>query len=322
MAVGVNRQATAVRDATAAVLDVYVRQAAAPDARNWGFEDPGPMLVAALAADGPGGPLPPTVSAWLRNTTGHELVHLGLCGRGMAGFALAMGQAAQTWPEFVTASGKVRDRLIALADRTPWATEAVGWDDYDFISGPSGTLAVLAADPACRPEDTAAVVTHLVRLCADDELSGLRVGQYQDEKLRAWNYGRINAGMGHGVPGVAAGLAGAARAGALSDEGFAALRRVADWLVNESYVDGRGVLSWTLAGFDDGRRLEDGRRHLPRTSHRQAWCYGAPGNAWTLWETAQALGDSELEALAVESARSFLAAYDDDFYLDEDFGDK
>jgi hypothetical protein len=321
MSVGVNRPTTAVHDAAVAVLDGYMRRAAEPDAPAWGFEDPGPMLVAALAADRSRSALPPVVASWLRNTTGDH-AHLGLCGRGMAGFTLAIGQAAHTWPDLAGAAAKVRSRLIELANKVPWRHEAVGWEDYDIIMGPSGTLAVLAADPGCRPEDCAAVVEHLVRLCDRDDLAGIRVGQYAGEETRGWNFGRVNAGMGHGVPGVAAGLAGAARAGALPDAGFAALRRISAWLADQCYVDSRGVVGWATGEFAGGERGPDGRRVLPHCSHRQAWCYGAPGNAWTLWESARALGDSSLEALALESAASFLAAYDDDFYLDDKLVDK
>jgi hypothetical protein len=313
------------RDAAADVLNAYVRQTGAGVVED-GFEDPGPMLLAALVASAGGhvdgrAPIPYAAAVWLRGC-GAGGIHLGMCGRGMAGFVLALGQAARTWPELGGLADRARAELIALAAAVPWRSTEVGWEDYDLIMGAAGTLATLAADPRCTPRDNAPLVRHLAGLCADDELSGLRVSRYEDDPERGWNHGRLNAGIGHGVPGVAAGLQVAARVGGLSDVGSAALRRVAAWLVRQSYVDARGVRTWPSAGWEPADLAAGQRVAARHASTRQAWCYGAPGIAWTLWESARALNDPALEAIAVEAAGSFLAAYDDDIYLDERYPDK
>ncbi|MCA2215057.1 lanthionine synthetase LanC family protein [Jidongwangia harbinensis] len=309
----------AVLDAAGAVLDAYTARSGPGGGP---FEDPGVLLVAAMVADaGPPGaprPVPAAVRAWLARCRGGA-GRLGVNGGGMAGFVLALTRASGTWPELAPTAATMRARLAAAAAGASWRRDRVGWDDYDLISGPSGTLAVLAGDPAGDPADGAPIVAHLTALCGTPDLAGLRVGQYRDDVLRAFNVGRVNAGIGHGAPGVAVGLRAAADAGALPAAGYAALRRVTDWLVAQSYVDGRGVRSWPSTGRAVHRPVPGPTRHVSR---RQAWCYGNPGIAWALWEAARVLDDPGLSAFAADAAGSFLTGYDDDVHLDEQYPDR
>jgi lantibiotic biosynthesis protein len=328
-----------VRDAGEAVLRTYVARGGTG---RTAFEDPGPLLVAAMLTDAAPAadptPVPEALAAWLNRCQGGSDVHLGVCGGGMAGFVLGLERAAATWPELAAAAARARARLVALAAGSPWRRDAVGWADYDLIGGPSGTLATLAANPLGTAADCAPLVEHLVWLCAgtDDgtDLPRLRVGQYREEVLRGFNFGRINAGIGHGVPGVAVALRAAADAGALPAAGYEALQRVCYWLVRQSHVDSRAVLTWTSVGSDGGAggaagaggahgaHGAGGAAHAGHASRRQAWCYGTPGIAWTLWEAARVLDDAALTAFAVEAARSFVNAYDDDYYLDPGYPDR
>ncbi len=318
--VQVDRGERTVLDAAEAALDAYTRQANP----GGGFEDPGPLVVAAMLAEAapPGAPrpVPEAVVAWLSRCKGSTYyANLGVTG-GMAGFVLGLQRAALTWPEFGRIAATMRTRLVEAAAELPWRRDQVGWNDYDLISGPSGTLAVLAADPTCVTEECAPLVEHLVWLCDGADLPRLRVGQYQDEELRRFNHGRINAGIGHGVPGVVAGLRAAADAGALSAAGFDALRRTADWVVRQSFVDSRGVQSWGSLGLHDDADLR--AKLAGHASRRQAWCYGNPGITWALWEAGRVLEDQALMEFASAAAGSFLAVYDDDAYLDHKYPDR
>jgi hypothetical protein len=307
------------RAAADALLDAYTARSGPGGGP---FEDPGVLVVAAMAADaGPPGaprPVPEAVRAWLARCRGGA-GHLGVSGGGMAGFVLALTRASSTWPELAPTAATMRTRLAGAAARAPWRRDQVGWDDYDLISGPAGTLAVLAADPAGSPADCAPIADHLTALCGTADLAGLRVGQYRDDLLRGFNFGRVNAGIGHGAPGVAVGLRAAADAGALTAAGADALRRLTGWLVEQSYLDGRGVRSWPSTGRPGHRPDAAAARHVSR---RQAWCYGNPGIAWALWEAARVLDDPELTGFAADAAGSFLAAYDDDLYLDDRYPDR
>jgi lantibiotic biosynthesis protein len=281
--------------------------------------DAGPAILATALATastkGKGDPPPleddtPACRAlvsWL-----HELrrpSHPGtLCG-GNAGRLLALRIAATSWPRLDGLAAAVRARLCAQAAITPWASMNVGWPDYDLVTGPAGVLLAFAADPDIDATGRAPLVAHLAQLCADEDLRGLRVRQYRDEKLRGWNYGRINMGLAHGMPGIVAALRASADADGLADPVEPTLRRLTGRLLEHCYNDPRGVLTWPT-GSDDSVIARQ------RASRREAWCYGCPGIAWTLWEAGRVLGDQNVQAVASDAAASFIAAYDDDFYLD------
>jgi hypothetical protein len=306
-----------IRQVADAVLDVSA-------AAVGGNGDAGPAMLATAVAmrDASGETAARALVAWLRQLRFPS--HAGLLSGGTAGRLLALRIAASTWPRLDGLAGVLRSRLCAHIAGRPWAVSDVGWADYDLVTGAAGTLLAFAADPAVDPADCDAVITYLTTLCARDDLAGLRAGRYRDDKQRQWNQGRINLGLAHGLPGVVAALSAAADADGLIPVLDQALRRLAGLLLAESFTDSRGVLTWPLAvsgaatvgapvavswpsATDSVGRLTDGRR--------QAWCYGSPGIAWPLWEAGRVLGEPDIQAVAAQAATSFIAAYEDDFYL-------
>jgi len=181
--------------------------------------------------------------------------------------------------------------------------------DYDLLVGAAGTLVTLATDPACPPSACRPVIRHLAGLCDRAGLDRLRLARVYGPDS-AHGVGRVNTGLAHGVPGVIVALCAAAdRADAgPTDDAHPALRRASTWLREQSFVDGRGVVTWTAFQRDD-RPVPD------RPSRRQAWCYGTPGVSWALWEAGRALHDETLRAFAAEAMASFCAAWEDEFYL-------
>ena len=296
---------SAVRSVAEQVLDAF-----AASAQQDGAGDPGPAILATVvagAAAGPhsltdGTPASRAMLAWLGQL--RRPAPLGLFGGGAAGRMLAMRLAAGTWPRLDHPAGVLRARLTARAAAASWAASELSWTDYDLITGPSGVLLAFAADPAISAAQRAPLIGHLTRLCARDDLAGLRVGQYRGEELRGWNFGRINLGLAHGLPGVAAALRAAADADGLAGAVERPLRRLAGRLIDEAFTDSRGVITW-------GAGSRDGQPTL-RASGRQAWCYGCPGIAWTLWEAGRVLGDDRVSAFAARAASSFIAACDSD----------
>jgi lantibiotic biosynthesis protein len=299
---------TAVRAAAETLLDEYART------EDRGGCDAGPAVLATLVTGGerPPGDAPPAraMAAWLRDFRTPSR-HPGLYGAGAAGRMFALRIAAATWPRLHDPLKAQRARLVEYAAAPRWRTSQLGWEDYDLIWGPSGVLLAFALDPDATWAERAPLTAALARLCHGEDLPLLRVDQYHGEKLRGWNVGRVNLGLAHGLPGVMTALRAAAEADGLDDGLRELLRRLGTRLVAESYTDDRGVITWPF-----GTTRPDGHRAPKGTGRRQAWCYGCPGNAWTLWEVARVLGDAELGAFAAESARSFVSAYDDELYLD------
>jgi hypothetical protein len=112
--------------------------------------------------------------------------------------------------------------------------------------------------------------------------------------------------MGHGVTGVASALRHAVETFEDGGDYRPALRRACDWLVEEAYLADRDFITWPPVG-------RDGARASGVADRRQAWCYGTPGVAWTLWDAGRVLGDASLQVLGEEAMRSFCRVFDADY---------
>lgn len=138
----------------------------------------------------------------------------------------------------------------------------------------------------------------------------LHIGQYAGDPRLGWLQGRVNTGMGHGVAGLVAALTATVRRTGPRPRLTDALRRATHWLVRQSFEDDRSIRSWDGAGLD-GPPPAGARA-------RQAWCYGAPGITWALWDAADVLGDRAAADWAATAFATLAERYDEDFHL---FGD-
>ncbi|MFE1579064.1 lanthionine synthetase LanC family protein [Streptomyces fradiae] len=304
-------------DDRAEVLDLAVRYlaawTAAPDRLDGGRppSDPGvPVLARTVASLAGGAPeaartAADAVAVWARRA-GRGPGHTGLHDGGLSGTLVGLRLGAALHPRLGLVADRLRDRLADAAATRGGREEGVRLADYDLIVGPAGGLLAHCAGAAPEPRHLAPYRDRLVLLCDSGDLRRLRTDGYTGHPHLSWLQGRVNTGMGHGAAGVATALAAAVRhtGPAAAD----ALRRVAAWLEAQEYEDERGVRTWPGAGLDG--------RTPPRTAvPRQAWCYGAPGVAWALWDAADALGDGAAADRAVEVFTRLADRYDEDFHL-------
>ncbi|MGQ7749551.1 lanthionine synthetase LanC family protein [Streptomyces sp. WC2508] len=276
--------------------------------------DPGIPVLASLVARA-GDPAAAAsarraAAAWSR-TVGRGLSHGGLLDGGLAGTYVGLRMAARIHPPLHRAADRLRDHLLSSASAHPWRTTDVGLPDYDLIGGPAGTLLALCAqEPQPSVRQLLPYASHLAELCDSDDLRRLHIGQYPDHPRLGWLQGRVNTGMGHGVAGLVAALTATVRRTGPRPRLTDALRRATHWLVEQSFEDDRGVRSWDGAGRD-GPPPAGARA-------RQAWCYGAPGVTWALWDAADVLGDRAAADWAAGAFATLAERYDEDFHL---FGD-
>ena len=301
-----------VRDVACEVLGRYAASKRASSGPE--FHDAGPAVLAALTMSTDRDVVQEVCFAallkWLEGCRQGTPI-TGIIG-GLAGFLAGMQVACSFSPLLVPLTRQIRESLAATIRRSPWRKTAVGWEDYDLISGPAGIILAMATDRDCPAHLMLPAARHLACLCDDDGLERLRIGLYRDEKQRAWNFGRINTGLAHGVSAVAAALSLASvMTNDLKGEISPPLRRLCQWLVAESYVDERGLRTWHPAG-------RDGASPPRSVNPRQAWCYGSPGIIWTLWQASKVLGDSTLQAFAENAIRTFCASFNETIYLDGD----
>lgn len=245
------------------------------------------------------------VAVWARGA-GRGRGHTGLYDGGLAGTLAGLRLGATLHPGLHQVADRLGDRLTATAATREGRREGVRLADYDLIIGPSGGLLAHCVGAPAEPGRLAPYRDRLAALCDSDDLWRLRTDGYAEHPHLAWLQGRVNTGMGHGAAGVAAALTAAVRHG--GDGAADALRRVVVWLERQEYEDGRGVRTWPGAGLD-------GRTPPGDAVPRQAWCYGAPGVAWALWDAADALGDTAAADRAAAVFTRLAERYDDGFHL-------
>jgi lantibiotic biosynthesis protein len=271
--------------------------------------DSGPMVLANIAASAgaiPDDLLQRVAWRWLHDLP-EQIDYLGAFG-GLGGFLAGVRAAMTLDGDF----SSLYDRLVGQTSRwlagVQWRRSSVAWVDYDLFRGPTGlVLAGVTNGGATAPFVPAA--RHLARLCDNPGLEDLRAGTAINPRS-AFNIGRINTGMGHGVTGVASALRHAVETFEDGSTYRPALRRACDWLVEEAYLADGDFITWPPVGRDGGRTSG-------WASRRQAWCYGTPGVAWTLWDAGRVLADSSLQVLGEEAMRSFCRVFDAEYHLDK-----
>lgn len=268
--------------------------------------EPGPPILVAAASFNGG----------LPSDLGHQVAEKWLLEQGMPARSLGafggLGGLLAGYHALSRFDAKYRpfgDVLSNMAQGTlskvAWRTKDVGWRHYDLFQGPSGLLlGGLAHRNWMKPLMPAAM--HLERLCMSPQLENLRGGPDILEPSE-FNIGRINTGMAHGVAGVASALKHVIDITDESEKFDAALRRCCDWLLGEAFMSKTGLITWPPVGCEGGSRVPEQRP--------QAWCYGTPGVAWTLWDCGRVLRDSTLQLLGIHAMRSFCNFFDVDKHL-------
>jgi hypothetical protein len=249
----------------------------------------------------------------------------GLFLGGLAGNALGLAYGAMVEPRLQGIARLAAERVADWAATADHRDRDVGFADYDLLIGPAGVLLSLPSLPCGPPARWRPLVRHLTGLSDADDLARLRIGD--GDPADAWSLGRVNLGLGHGVPGVLAALIAAQRrAGPTVDpEVTASIGRIAAFLVRHGRRGDRGLVCWPFATDRPGSGPDavepdtahpepDTERGEPSTWmqwHRQAWCYGTPGIAWQLAEAGALLGDTALRDFGVVAMASLCDAWND-----------
>lgn len=282
------------------VLDRYANGERA--SRNLYGHDSGPMVLAGVARslDAISDHLARQVAQRWLDELPHQVQSLGSFG-GLGGFLAGVRAGIAIDEGFSSAYERLLGETSRWLADVQWRTAAVAWVDYDLFRGPAGLL-VAGAIHGRPTTPFVPAARHLAQLCEDPRLEGLRAGTDIDLPS-AFNLGRINTGMGHGVTGVAAALRHVTETFEDGDSYRPALRHACDWLVEEAFLADRDFITWPAVG-------RDGAKAAGEADRRQAWCYGTPGIAWTLWDAGRVLGDASLQLLGEEAMRSFCRVFD------------
>jgi hypothetical protein len=194
-------------------------------------------------------------------------------------------------------SSEVLEPSAALSGR-----HGVAVSEFDLIVGLSGVAAYLLQRGYEPPMDVAlqAILDSMVALTEETEgiphwytpyhlLAGEGMAEHYPE-------GNLNCGLAHGIPGPLAVMALGLEAGLPVESLREAVARTAQWLVRHQSRDQYGINWPTVVPYCEGGKVEQNQLD----SSRAAWCYGAPGVARSLWLAGRALGDENLQQLAVQ----------------------
>ncbi|MFC5827871.1 lanthionine synthetase C family protein [Nonomuraea insulae] len=248
-------------------------------------------------------------------STGSEpLESAGLFG-GTAGLALVMAECAREEPRFGPSLDRLHDQLARQVRGTPWPRVERGIADehYDLISGAAGILAYLASveRPGAEVRGAAEeLADYLIWLSRPADGAGtprrwlLTPDFYPplDSYHELYPHGYLNLGLSHGVPGMAAALAAAWRAGIRRPGMEAGIEALTSWIRGAHRRDEHGPL------WPDGIAIDSGGAELPARDHcdQIAWCYGTAGVSASLLTVATCTDDAELRGAAVEAFEAVL----------------
>jgi len=239
---------TAVALADQLLADFPARAAERQAPGDWGV----PLLAGLRAGRTGTGPASAAVAAWAAGLRG-GIDHCGLFGRGLAGCLLGLTHASAVEPRLARPAATVRRHVVARCAAAGLRRSGVGWSDYDLIMGVSGAVLALAACPG-EAADLEPAARYLLDLCDRDDLARLVVGDDYGNPGLSWNLGRLNHGLGHGVPGgywprCSRHAPGCPRRGTTNSTG-----RSADWPIIYA-----GPPTGTAVAWSPGRRAADSR---------------------------------------------------------------
>ncbi|MDG9686151.1 lanthionine synthetase C family protein [Streptomyces sp. DH18] len=237
---------------------------------------------------------------------------------GVSAFAHALTCAADHIPGSYQRALNTMDRQIVVdvgcrldaAHRRIDAGRLPELAEFDTIRGLTGYGAYLLRR-APRSPTTRAVLDYCVRLTEPVTRDGESLpgwwtetgpsGSPDDDRFPG---GHANTGMAHGIGGVLALLALAARIGTVADGHRAALRTILTWLDRWQQETGSGAAwpYWVNQG-----ELRTGRL-APFVPRRPSWCYGTAGLARAQQLAALALGDTDRQ---IEAENALVASLTD-----------
>ncbi|APB76819.1 MULTISPECIES: lanthionine synthetase C family protein [Paenibacillus] len=185
--------------------------------------------------------------------------------------------------------------------------EGMPMQAFDTISGASGIgryILMNSTDPICTPL-VEPILQFLTDLTHPIHIHNRYVPgwyspqkfQFLDRDKRNYPLGNFNCGMAHGIPGPLALLSVAYSAGIEVKGQYQAIETIAEWLLKYKYEDEYGSYWPHIVPFE----AETGSLRFDLERAREAWCYGTPGIACTLFLAGRALHNEELQKLAVKA---------------------
>ncbi|EFB41577.1 lanthionine synthetase C family protein [Parachlamydia acanthamoebae] len=187
---------------------------------------------------------------------------------------------------------------ICLSNETPVMVKL-----YDPIQGITGIGRYILENTSQEAMDcTIKIIKVLIDLVRPIKVEGKKVPGWYVSGQDPLNYrvqdglskGNFNLGLAHGVTGILAYLSIASIRGIEVEGQKDAINIIANWLQAKSFVFNESMIWPFYVSFEE----EVNEYDEPSVPSRDAWCYGTPGVARSLYLAGKALGDQGLKLLA------------------------
>lgn len=157
---------------------------------------------------------------------------------------------------------------------------------------------------------TKEILRLLVALCRPITIEGHTVpGWYLPNEFlfnkfdkQAFPKGNFNLGLSHGIPGVLTLLSLALLQGIEVEGQKEAIELIVSWIQSKR-KNNNGMVYWghCIKFEDEIKKNESNSENRSHTQNREAWCYGTPGVAQSIFLSGKALNNQELQQYAIDS---------------------
>lgn len=178
--------------------------------------------------------------------------------------------------------------------------------DYDAISGISGVLNYCMLFKDEMNKEINLILQYIVELCEDKEIMGMMLpgwyikaeNQFSKQERKIYKEGCFNLGLSHGVPSLLVNLCNAEKLNIRVKGQYEMIDKISKFLFDFK-VDGEEGYGW-----DYSISLNDYKNRIRNSQNaRDAWCYGTPGVAYSLFLAGQILNNKEYMNYAIEAMK-------------------
>jgi lantibiotic biosynthesis protein len=214
---------------------------------------------------------------------------------GMTGICFAINQASKNKQRYQTLLSKLEDLLLKKITSDYLKENFVPSlpHQYDLISGMSGIIPYLIQSTAPR-SFVQQLCKNLLKVTENISFENYSIpGWYVPVNIQSSQpYGVFDAGMAHGITGCLNALTKAFKQGHVVENHRKGIQKIVLWLQNikQDVAGVESVWPGTLA-FNPNK---PNQMELQADYYRDSWCYGSPGIAIALLQTAIVLEDHAL----------------------------
>jgi len=233
---------------------------------------------------------------------------------GVSGICFALQQASFDGKRYQKMLGSLHTFLLERIEVSYFGNQPRSSTLYDVIQGLSG-IGRYILEHIKTPhffECAQNIAKALISLCQPYlrngyQVPGWHLGPKDILNMRKTDdpNGNFNLGLAHGVPGILAFLSIAFLRGVVVEGQREMIGLICTW------IQEKGRVRWPCSiSFEDE---VEGRTNLKGC--KDAWCYGAPGIARTLFLAGKALGDEGLKSFAAGAFREIFARSREEWQL-------